>query len=206
MLALALALAPQLASWIGIGDVATKVTEVIKSVLGTDDPEQAEAAFQNLPADQRVALQVRLAEIATERERNQQQAAAAAQNAQLEEMRALIADVAGARNRDMEMRKAGLSNWRSNILAGYIMVGIIAVLAMMLVGPSLGLSEGGAIITGFSIALGVLLNMLKDVVGFEFGSSRGSRDKDDSIAAMAGTAARAAGAIGPFLPTPGNPR
>lgn len=211
MLALALALAPTLASWVGFGDVATKVVNVMKEMLGTDDPEHAHAAFEGLSADQRIALQVRLAEIATERERNQQQAAAAAMTAQLDEMRSQMNDIANARARDMEIRKSGGSNMRSNILAGYIMVGIIAVLVMLLLGPRLGLSEGGAIVSGFTIALGVLLNMLKDVVGFEFGSSRGSRDKDASVQTMAETAARAGAALnantmGTFPPPSGASR
>jgi len=67
-----------------------------------------------------------------------------------------LVDRQNARARDTEYVKAGRQNWRADVLA---------VLAVMFVA-------------------GVLAAAVRDVYSFEFGSSRGSRDKDNVLASM----------------------
>jgi len=83
---LALSVVPALARWLigpAAGDTAQEVAAVVRQVTGTPDPEQAAAALNADPA-RMAELQIRLAEIAANRE-------AAQAGTRLEEMRALLA-------------------------------------------------------------------------------------------------------------------
>ena len=72
------------------------------------------------------------------------------------------------------------SNWRADTLAEGAMVGLIALILTLLFVP---LPDGPARDTLLLLA-GALVTIVKDVYTFEFGSSRGSKEKDDIIARM----------------------
>jgi len=82
---------------------------------------------------------------------------------------------------------------------GFLALGIIIVvsaLAFLLLGSSTKFDD--KIAGAFMTLLGVLTACLKDVYGFYFGSSQGSKDKDQTIAV-------ALNAPAPVTSTPKNP-
>ncbi|OYU41966.1 MAG: hypothetical protein CFE44_26720, partial [Burkholderiales bacterium PBB4] len=92
-----------------------------------------------------------------------------------------LADRQDARKRDVAYVQAGRVNHRADIMVLFDVVGLIACLVVMaffrkdMPGEMVGLLS--AIISIFGLCL-------RDAHQFEFGSSRGSRDKDDQQAAL----------------------
>lgn len=156
------------------GKVAGQVAEVAKAILGTDNPVDAEKALASLPPDKLVDLKLGLAKIAAEAEASRQQAS-------LETLRAELADVSNARDRDNHIIQSGKTNHRANIMLAMTYASLVAVVAFLLYYKVDGASAvGGALLS----LIGVLSGCLKDAFGFEFGSSRSSADKTDMIARL----------------------
>lgn len=102
-----------------------------------------------------------------------------------EEMQALLDDRANARSRDLEVRRIeGGGNRRADMLI------VVVVALMVAAGVAMFWAPDEATRSLLAGAIGMLLKMLSDAFGFEFGSSRGSADKQRTIeAAIAGPAA-----------------
>lgn len=165
-IALALAqFAPQVMRYFGAGDASTAVAEQVvnlaQTVSGAKTPEEALAAIR-ADAQLQVAFQQRVLEL----------------DSQLEQ--AYLADRSDARNRDVEMRKlTGGKNTRADVLALGAVIGLIACLLVL--GFFRQQMPGEAVGIVSTIA-GIFGTCLRDAFQFEFGSSRGSREKDDLIA------------------------
>lgn len=176
LLPLALSLLPDLARYVAgdtAGAVATRAAEAVREVVGTDDPAAAAAALAD-PA-KAADLRLRLADLANERQRDEDEA-------KQRRLEALLADVAGARARDLAMRQGGQRNVRADVMVALVLVGLATVLLVLW---RAGFSPGSAV-EGFLIACGgVFLGCFKDAFGFEFGSSRGSADKTEIMARQA---------------------
>jgi hypothetical protein len=93
---------------------------------------------------------------------------------------AYLQDRQNARFRDMEYVKAGKHNWRSDILA-FLSVGGL-VICVWFVAKDSTLPERA--VNAIMFVAGVLASAVRDVYSFEFGSSRGSKDKDDAMQKM----------------------
>lgn len=89
-----------------------------------------------------------------------------------------VQDVNAARLHDVEMRKAG--DKTTTQLAWVIVVSFVVLSAAIVVGHMLQL-DGGMESTLVGIVIGYLVNEVKQVTAFYFGSSRGSREKDETI-------------------------
>lgn len=152
---------------------------LVKQATGADTPDAALAQLQQNPE----AL-VKLREIAAANE-------ASVRDHLFRMEQARYADIADARKRDGAFLAAGKTNTRANWMvtmaaAGTIFgMGGILLLGWYQVQPGAGLSEGV-----FSALLVQLANItayfglcLRDAFAFEFGSSRGSKDKDDAVLA-----------------------
>jgi hypothetical protein len=154
--------APGLIKWITgsdkAADVAGKVVDVAQAITGTGTGEEALAA---LKADATKMLEFKQA--------------MATLDADLE--RARLADVADARKRDTELAKAGLFNYRANMLAGGACALVVFCLAIMVWRSGLD-NDAKAVIT---LILGRALGWIEQVFSFEFGTNRTSRAKDDTI-------------------------
>jgi hypothetical protein len=88
-----------------------------------------------------------------------------------------VADVASARQHDIEMRKQGD---RTTTQLAWLLVGaFVALSAAIVVASLLGLSAAESTTVGAII--GYLLGEAKQVTAFYFGSSRGSKSKDAAI-------------------------
>jgi len=159
-LALGLAqIAPPLLRYFGAGEKSAKVTEIAidtaKYITGKRSPDDALTALQQSPELQ---LQYQEAIIASETK-----LAVAA-----------FEDRVSARERDVEFIKQGVRNTRADILA----YGSLAFLGLVMLGLFfLDIPDGSKEV--LFMLVGALIAIVKDTYGFEFGSSRGSKEKDE---------------------------
>lgn len=82
-----LSLVPDLAKWLAgdkAGDVAAQAVAVAQAVTGTTDPVAAAGAIAGMTPEQRMELQIRLAEIVAKKEKDQRDAELAAMRTELE--------------------------------------------------------------------------------------------------------------------------
>lgn len=160
-LGLALAnIAPSLLRFFGAGDkpvaIAEKAIEIARTVTGAAD---GNAALTALQADPALAQAYQLAVLAADSD--------------LEAM--YLADRKDARARDVALHQAGYQNKRADWMVVLDAVGLIACLLVLtffrkdIPGEVVGLLSTIASIFGVC---------LRDAHQFEFGSSRGSKEKD----------------------------
>lgn len=139
-------------------DVASAVVGVAQAVTGTSTPEEALKAVQADPA--------KVLEF---------QQAMAAQQVDLE--KAYLLDVQSARARDIEIVKTTGRNLRGNILvagAGFIVLLCLAVVVWRT-------DMDDYVKATISLILGRALGWVEQVMSFEFGLTRESAKKDDTI-------------------------
>lgn len=161
--------APQIASFLGGGDksaaVASKVASIAQSVSGTKTPAEALDAIR---ADAGLQQQFQLAVLAA--------------NTELD--RLYLADVQDARKRDVAIMQAGRHNVRADIMVIAAAVGLVACLVSLiwfrqgLPGEAVGI---------ISTVAGIFGACLRDAFQFEFGSSRGSKSKDELLSRQIGS-------------------
>lgn len=166
--ALALAqFAPSILRFFGVGDkpvaVAEKVVSIAQSITGGATPQEA---LERMRADAQLAQQFQLAVLAADTE--------------LE--KAALADREDARARDIEVRKlTGGTNRRADYMVLLDVIGLIACLLVLVFFRKEIPGEVVGLITTISTAFALCL---RDAHQFEFGTSRGSRDKDEIFAGM----------------------
>lgn len=166
--------APAIIKWITGSDkaeeVAAKVVEVAEVVTG----QTGDAALETLKADPNAVLAFQQA--IGERE--------------LEFDRIYLADRQDARKRDIAMIQVGMRNKRADVMVAMAAIGTAGgFLGMLLLGylkarhPD-AITEGvfGALLAQLSTITSFFGLCLRDAFQFEFGSSRGSRDKDELMA------------------------
>ena len=149
-----------------IGDPVTAITDLINGVGGKlidriwPDPQQAQAAKIELA---KMSQDGTLAQMANE----------------TESVKAFLADTQSARTRDIAFLQSGKKNMRGDILAyGAIGALIICIIALFIadVPPQ---SRDLLLVT-----LGALVAIVKDVYGFEFGSSKDSQRNAQAVSDM----------------------
>lgn len=138
---------------------AGAVIQIAKQVTGQAD---ADAALQAVQADPAAQMAFRRAVLDSETELD----------------KAYLVDRQDARSRDGKLIQAGRHNWRSDILALLAVGGL--VLCVYFIATYAEMPERA--VNAIMFIAGVLASAVKDVYGFEFGSSRGSRDKDELLA------------------------
>lgn len=155
--------APSIIKWLSgsekAEEAAQKVIDVARVVTGKDDASEAVEAIR---ADPAVLMQFR-------------QAMA---NIEADMDRAYLADRQNARGRDVAIVQAGRWNIRADLLALLSVTGLIVCVWFVARDSSLPERAVNAIM----FVAGTLAACVRDVFAFEFGSSRGSRDKDALIA------------------------
>lgn len=153
-------LAPTLMRFFGVGDkpvaVAEKVVDLAKTVSGQPTGEAALAALQ---ADVGKAQEFRLAALKMDGDLEQ----------------AYLADRADARKRDVQLHQAGYVNRRADLMVLFDVIGLIACLVVLTVFRK---DVPGEVVGLLSTIAGIFGLCLRDAHQFEFGSSRGSREKD----------------------------
>ena len=142
-----------------IVDLANGVgQEIIKRVW--PDPSQAAAAAEKLAE---LKQSGELAKMANE----------------TESVKAFLADTQSARQRDMAFLQAGKKNFRGDILA-YGAVGALVVCIIMLFVADVPPQSRDLLL----VTLGALVAIVKDVYGFEFGSSKDSQRNAQAVSDM----------------------
>lgn len=160
-------LAPALFKWLTPGgsqeknghnpcEVAFKIVEAAQKITGLKDPTMV---FDRLKRE--APLLIKFQETM--------------RNLHKELMQAEIADRENARHRDIRLLELGRSNLRADIMVVAAALGLIACLVCLVVFQWNLPGEAVGII---STVAGIFGACLKDAYAFEFGSSRGSKDKD----------------------------
>ncbi|MFG6462295.1 hypothetical protein ACG04Q_12005 [Roseateles sp. DXS20W] len=155
--------APSLLRFFKAGDASTAVADQVASlaqqVSGAKTPAEAlEAIKANAELQQQFNL--RAMEL----------------DAQLD--LAYLADRQSARARDIEFIKAGQHNTRADVMVGLAALGLIACLVVLTVFRGSIPGEVIGLISTIASLFGVCM---RDAYQFEFGSSRGSREKDQLL-------------------------
>lgn len=158
--------APTVLRHLGAGEkttaVAERVVAVAQAVTGTDAPDAALQRIQQDPAAAQ-AFQQRVVELDAELERDH------------------LADRQDARKRDIALAQAGQHNRRADLMVLLDVVGLIACLVVL----ALFRKEIPAEVAGLLTTIASLFGLcLRDAHQFEFGSSRGSREKDNLLAGV----------------------
>ncbi len=155
--------APSIIKWLSgsekAEEAAQKVIDVARVVTGKQDASEAVEAIR---ADPAVLMQFRQAMAGIEADMD----------------RAYLADRQNARGRDVAFVQAGRWNVRADLLALLSVTGLIVCVWFVARDSSLPERAVNAIM----FVAGTLAACVRDVFAFEFGSSRGSRDKDALIA------------------------
>ena len=154
--------APSIIKWVTgsekAGEAAGRVVEIAQAVTG----KQGTDALDAIKADPTLAMQFRQQVMANEADLD----------------KAYLIDRQDARNRDVALAAAGRSNHRADILS-VLAVGAL-VFCVWMVASNAELAGGAR--EAIMFVAGVFAAAVRDVYGFEFGSSRGSKEKDEIIA------------------------
>ncbi len=160
--------APSIMRFFGAGEKPAAVVEqvigIAQNITGAKTgPEALEALRKNAE----LAQQFNMAVLAAD--------------AELE--KAALADVQDARRRDIEIRKLkGGENRRQDVMIALVAGGLIACLVVLVFFRKDIPGEAVGII---STIAGIFGACLKDAFAFEFGSSRGSKEKDSVLSKIA---------------------
>lgn len=144
-------------------DVAGKVIDIAQTVTGTKTPEEADEA---MAANPDLTIQFKSALVANDADL----------------IKAHLADTQNARARDIELAKAGGHNYRANAMAGAACALVLICLAIVVWSTSIDEFAKGTI----TLVCGRALGWVEQIFSFEFGTTRASKAKDDTINKMAG--------------------
>lgn len=165
-LALGLAnVAPSLLRWFGAGDkpvaIAEQAIQIARTVTGDGDAGRALAALQG---DPRLAQEYRLAVLKADGDFEA----------------AYLGDRKDARARDVALHAAGYRNARADWMVLFDVIGLIACLLVLALFRTAIPGEVVGLLSTIASLFGLCL---RDAHQFEFGSSRGSREKDALVGA-----------------------
>lgn len=147
------------------GDVAEKVVSLAQTVTGTVSPE---TALESIKADPAKALEFQKAVMDNKTE---------LERLAIEETKAFLADTQDARARDKALIESGYRNSRANAMLGIAGIIIIAILVLIVLRSPLD----DYVKTTITLILGRALGYVDQGFNFEFGTTRGSAKKDDTI-------------------------
>lgn len=99
---------------------------------------------------------------------------------QTEMQKAFLADTASARDRDKAFLAAGKKNLRGDILAYAAMGALSTTILLLLFVPNIPETSEKLLY----VVLGALIAIVKDVYGFEFGSSKDSQRNAQAVSDM----------------------
>ena len=157
--------APAIVRWLS-GDDAEKVAaDVVNSARRITGKDELSELFDELRADPMALIEFQKDMLSLGNDREL----------------AYLKDRQSARERDVLLAQAGHRNYRADVMVIAAAVGMITCLASLayfkdhLPGEAVGI---------ISTIAGIFGACLKDAYAFEFGSSRGSKDKDSTVASI----------------------
>lgn len=158
--------APAVVKWLTGSDKAEEaagaVVEIAQRVTGKGTGEAALGALQ---ADPALAMQFRQSVMANEADLD----------------KAYLADRQDARARDVALAQAGYHNTRADLMVAGAVIGLIACLMVLAFFRD---DVPGEVVGIVSTVAGIFGACLRDAFQFEFGSSRGSKEKDEALIRM----------------------
>jgi hypothetical protein len=101
---------------------------------------------------------------------------------ELKEFQIEVADRESARARDAEFMKAGTRNYRADVMFGLAVLLVGGLVWLVWRAPEINEYTKGIV----TLVLGRFLGYLDNIYNFEFGTTRSSRTKDDTIANLTG--------------------
>lgn len=144
------------------GEVAEKVVGAAQALTGAGTPDAAAEVLRTKP-ELALAFRKDMAEL------------------ELETERAYLADRQNARNRDIELAKVGKLNWRADAMVVVAFAAVCVIAALL----ALGGIDGNTAAGGFLISVGgMFARNIGTAFDFEFGSSRGSKIKDETLSKL----------------------
>lgn len=152
-------LLPKVAKALG-GEKAEKVADTVVGIAEAVTGKKGQDAVEAVKANPETALAFLKAQLD--------------QETRLEEL--VIEDRKDARARDSLFIKAGRWNFRADLLV----IGCVLALCYI-VNEITGTDIKPEVLAIFNMSVGALLKMLGDAFAFEFGSSRGSKEKDEAL-------------------------
>ena len=159
------------------GPAGGAIGGLLASLLGVDN--DADAVVQAIKADPNIA--VKLKELEVEAQRLHYEAIDKQRQAELDELKAYIADVQNARSRQVEHEKAtGKTDMNFYVLAWVIVIGFFGLIGMMMF-VEVPMKQSEIMFMLF----GTLTAGFGSVTQYFFGSSKGSAEKTAHIAAVA---------------------
>ena len=172
LIPLILSIAPEIAAW-AFGSKGEAVTsaavQAVEAITGTTDAAAAQAVVARDP-DKAAALRIELAKIAAAAEQ-------AARQADLDTLRAQLADVANARGQQTTLASTGSGvAWAPAAVSLVVLVSFGGVLFLAM---TRSLPPGSEAI--LNIVIGTLAGMATAVIQFWIGSSVGSERKTDLL-------------------------
>jgi hypothetical protein len=151
--------------------IQAKGKEVVEQTLGvkiSDDPSDAEVEkLRQLQFDH----EERLLELGIEKARQD-----------LESFKEEAKDRDSARDRDAEFIKRGTHNHRADIMVFVAALAVAWMVYLVWSSPSLDEYVKGIV----TLVLGRFLGYLDNIYSFEFGTTRGSQNKDETIKKLSG--------------------
>lgn len=156
-LGLAKFVGPTVARWIA-GDKGEEAAKDVISIAEKVTGRKGVDAENAIASDPKLALKFKNAVLDNETEMN----------------KLYLADKQDARKRDLELRKMGYNNIRADIMILAAAVVLIVDIYMLYSNPNMP----NSVVAIFNMIAGSVLTMLNSAYQFEFGSSRGSKEKD----------------------------
>lgn len=167
------------------GPAGGAVGTLLAGALGVaDEPTAVATAIETDPD-----AKLKLMELQTRHQEEMEKLALEAKRIEIEKQRveqegekAYLDDRVNARQRDEALIAAGKDNKRANLMILGDVVGLVVCAIGAIFGDTLGVSEPGRM---FLATIASYFGLgLRDAHAFEFGSSRGSRDKDLALQNM----------------------
>jgi soluble lytic murein transglycosylase-like protein len=182
LIPLAVSLVPELVRLLAgdtAGTVAASVASVVAEVTGTSDPVAAQA---KLAADPAAAanLRIRLAELAIEAQKVQNEEQERKRQAELEAMKADFQNTSDARAKMVDLASVGnVLSYAPAIVSVIVTSGLFLFLLAIAFFPP---PQNETIAQVVNITVGALTAGFATVINFWLGSSQGSRNKDVAAA------------------------
>ena len=151
--------------------IQAKGKEVVEQTLGVKIPDNPSPEDIAKLRQAQYDHEERLIELSIEKAKND-----------LEGFKIEVADRESARVRDAEFIKRGVVNNRANLMFFLAVMAVAGLVYLVWKDNTLNEYVKGIV----TLVLGRFLGYLDNIYSFEFGTTRGSREKDDTINKMAG--------------------
>ncbi|MDR1034964.1 MAG: hypothetical protein LBL32_03470 [Holosporales bacterium] len=158
-------LSPRITKWLSGSSIALVSKQILDIAKNVTNSKNETEAVEKLKTDRNMLLLFQKVLISSEREIEL----------------AVIKDKENARTRDIAIINTGRRNIRADVMVISAALGLIICLATIVVYRK---SLPGEAVGIISTVAGIFGACLKDAYNFEFGSSRGSKEKDQTVASI----------------------